>query len=64
MVVLLINIREWYRHMSGKELFKDELWAETGSYEEALPYMDNRFYIVLPTFKYNGEQEGYYIHVR
>jgi hypothetical protein len=49
--------------MSVKEQFHDKLWAETTSYEEVLPYLDNPDYRVMNTYHQNGLFDKYYIHL-
>lgn len=50
--------------MSVREQLKNQLWATTRDYNEALPYLNNPSYDVMNTYRQNGLFDSYYIHLR
>lgn len=50
--------------MSVREQLKDQLWATTNDYNEALPYLQDPAFHVTNTYHANGLFDSYYIHLR
>lgn len=49
--------------MSVSEQFKNQVWATTHDYNEALPYLSDPNYNVCNTYHGNGLFDSYYIHL-
>ncbi len=49
--------------MSVREQLKNQVWATTSNYQEALPYLNDPMFNVTNTYHSNGLFDSYYIHL-